>query len=556
MRTHFASALVAGLAGLLAGSLSAHAANLTGQVKSDAEGAMEGVLVSAQKTGSTITITVVSDKDGHFSFPSARMEPGAYKLSTRAVGYDLDGPKQIELADAGATVDVKLRKARNLAAQLTNTEWMISVPGTDAQKASLLNCVGCHTLERPLMSTHDADEFVGVLERMSGYAQVSTPLMPQRTLGGPPAPFNPEAARKMADWLAKINLSEGMTREYPLKTLPRPTGKATHVVITEYALPRPTLQPHDVILDKDGLAWFTAFGEQKLGRLDPTTGKVAEFELPVLKTDGSPTGLLDLEADHDGNLWSANMFQGAIHKFDRKTEKFQSFPVPKELDNNRIQINMVAADHSAVDGKVWTFNVGSTSLYRVDLATGKYEAFAPYKMLPKDSPYAAGGHAIYGIASDSKNNVYFTDFADRKLSNVGKLDAKTGEVTIYPLLTEFARARRNMMDDQDRYWFAEYRGNRIGMLDTNTGKIQEWDVPTPWTGPYHIDRDKNGMVWTAGMTSDRVVRLDPSSGQTVEYLLPRETNVRRVYVDNTTTPPSFWVGSNHGASIVKLEPLD
>jgi hypothetical protein len=33
-------------------------------------------------------------------------------------------------------------------------------------------------------------------------------------------------------------------------------------------------------------------------------------------------------------------------------------------------------------------------------------------------------------------------------------------------------------------------------------------------------------------------------------------NIRRVFVDNSTTPVSFWVGSNDGASIVKVEPLD
>jgi virginiamycin B lyase len=29
-----------------------------------------------------------------------------------------------------------------------------------------------------------------------------------------------------------------------------------------------------------------------------------------------------------------------------------------------------------------------------------------------------------------------------------------------------------------------------------------------------------------------------------------------VYVDSSTTPSTFWTGSNHGASIVKMEPLD
>ena len=52
------------------------------------------------------------------------------------------------------------------------------------------------------------------------------------------------------------------------------------------------------------------------------------------------------------------------------------------------------------------------------------------------------------------------------------------------------------------------------------------------------------------------MRLDPKTGAITEYLLPRFTNIRRVFVDSSTTPATFWVGNNHGASIVKLEPLD
>ena len=34
------------------------------------------------------------------------------------------------------------------------------------------------------------------------------------------------------------------------------------------------------------------------------------------------------------------------------------------------------------------------------------------------------------------------------------------------------------------------------------------------------------------------------------------TNMRTVYVDNSTTPVTFWVGSNHARALVKVEPLD
>ena len=56
------------------------------------------------------------------------------------------------------------------------------------------------------------------------------------------------------------------------------------------------------------------------------------------------------------------------------------------------------------------------------------------------------------------------------------------------------------------------------------------------------------------MLTDQVTRLEHQDRRrSIEYLLPRTTNIRRVFVDNSTTPVTFWVGSNHGASIVKLE---
>jgi len=112
------------------------------------------------------------------------------------------------------------------------------------------------------------------------------------------------------------------------------------------------------------------------------------------------------------------------------------------------------------------------------------------------------------------------------------------------------------MDSQDRLWFGEYRGNRIGMFDTKTEHFQEWEPPSAWSAPYDVAVDRNGDVWTGSMTNDRILRLDSKSGHMIEYLLRRSTNIRRVFVDNSTTPVTFWVGNNHGASIVRLEPLD
>ena len=158
-------------------------AALTGQVTSTEEGPMEGVLVTAKKTGSTIAITVVTDEQGRYRFPSGRLEPGHYAISIRAVGYDLDGPSTVDIGpQKAATADLKLRKTTNLSMQLTNAEWIESVPGTPEQKSSLRNCVTCHTLQRPIRSTHDADEFVEVQKRMASYVNQSIPEAPQTRL--------------------------------------------------------------------------------------------------------------------------------------------------------------------------------------------------------------------------------------------------------------------------------------------------------------------------------------------------------------------------------------
>lgn len=103
--------------------------DLTGQVTSTDEGPMEGVLVSAKKTGATVTVTVITDDQGRYSFPTGRLDPGHYDLRVRADGYDLDAATSVDIsAGKPATANLKLHKTSDLAAQLSNAEWMASFP--------------------------------------------------------------------------------------------------------------------------------------------------------------------------------------------------------------------------------------------------------------------------------------------------------------------------------------------------------------------------------------------------------------------------------------------
>ncbi|HEY2136364.1 MAG TPA: hypothetical protein VGH49_10770, partial [Xanthobacteraceae bacterium] len=172
----------------------------------------------------------------------------------------------------------------------------------------------------------------------------------------------------------------------------------------------------------------------------------------------------------------------------------------------------------------------------------------PFRGMPKGRL-----HSPYGMAADANNNLYYMDFGDE---SVGRVDARTLRTTLYPTPTPASRPRRTMMDDKGRLWFAEFAANKVAMFDTAREKFTEWDVPTPHTYPYDVYLDHNGELWSGSMSNDRVLRLDPASGQSTEYLLPHPTNIRRIFVDDKTTPVTLWAGNNHHAAIVKLEPLD
>ncbi len=542
------------------------ASALTGVVSSQADGPMEGVLVSAKRSGSTMTITVVSDAQGRYAFPANRLAPGTYGVRVRATGYELDGTQSADVsAGHPSQLDLKLRPTRDLAAQLTNGEWFMSWPGTTEMKNGLLNCTQCHTLERVARSTHNAQEWAKVLERMGRYSQGSTPERPQlrpNEHGGGSA--NPILQQSMsgregedlvmkdrlgaaAAYLATINLSSGPTWSYTLKAYPRPTGNATHVIITEYDLPRKETLPHDAAADSTGMIWYGDFGTHMLGMLDPKTGKVTEYPLPITKP-GAPLGSLDLVLDKQENIWMGTMYQGNLAKYDRKTKTFQTWGSPDFKNRDEARIAMVMPINSDVDGQVW---IGGDNEYQVDVKTGEWKT-VDYGVGLNDAALVKQ-LSSYGVSSDSKNNFYGMNLNG---TYIIKVDAKTKKVTPYPTPTANAGPRRGHMDAQDRLWFAEFRGNKIGMFDTKTEKFQEWPVATPWTNVYDAIADRAGFAWAGGMNNDRVVRVNTKTGETVEYLLPRMTNIRRVNVDNGSNPPAFWVGNNLGASLVRVEPIE
>jgi virginiamycin B lyase len=539
-----AAAALLGVSGASAQNGSA----ITGTVTSPT-GALEGVLVTAKQDGAKIAVTVVTDEKGRYSFPANRLEPGKYNLKIRATGYFASGRPTADVA-AGktATADLKLMKTDNIAPQLTSAEWMLSMPGTDAQKAFLQDCQGCHSLTRIVTSAHTVDSFMDVVPRMGTYSPGSQPHRPQKLLPGPRGNRGIQdqgRIRQVAEYLASVNLSKDEVWKYPLQTLPRPTGKGTKVIMTTYDLARPEAMPHDVHL-ANGKAWYTDFGSQYIGEMDLKTGKITDHPLPVMKPE-QPKGVLELKPDRDGNIWASGMYQGGIYMLDAKTNQVKSFKLPDQYQDANTQESMVSPENHHVDGWVWTNNQQDHSVLRVNVKTGQWQSLG---VLKDQLGQTIDG---YDIPSDAENNLWLLEFGGAG-KKIGKIDAKTGKLTTWTSEHVRPRNRRGHFDANGVLWFAQFNANRIASFDPKTQKLTEIPMPFKWQLPYDAEADKDGLVWNASMGTDRVVRTNPKTGEHTVYLLPSYSNIRRVHVEKGTN--TLWIGNNHGASIIKIEPLE
>ena len=519
---------------------------------------MEGVIVSATRARSTITLSVVSDHAGHYDFAASRVGPGRYQLDIRAVGYVLAGPHEFTVRRGHTTTaNLSLRAVGNIDDQMTNADWLLSMPGSVQQKDLLLNCTTCHTLERIVTSRFTAPDFLGVMHEMSLFANQSFDFKPQMRLKLTKSQAGSWGTGKetLAKFMASINESASGKLEYPLKALPRPTDGGTHVIYTTYALPQSSIQPHDVVVDRWGRVWFSDFGGDTLGELDPRTGKVTQYPFPTTRPK-EPTGGLDLEFDQEGNLWIARMNQGGVAEFNYKTHTFKVYEVPRRFRTLATQQPMVAPEHWEVDGKVWMSDESLPGVYRVNTRTGHWRRWLPYGVMKGGGggEYAFGRpHSVYGIYADKHNNLFFNDFAGE---NVGEIDARTGKVTLYPTPTPHSRPRRGQLDAQGRLWFAEWQADKLGEFDTKTHQFREWPIPIPYFAPYQVVRDKWGNLWAGGMSSDRLVRVNVKTGRFTVYFLPVPSNIRHMFVDDSGSRPVLWIGNNHSGSITKMEPLD
>ena len=302
-----------------------NAVALTGQVTSAEEGPMEGVLVSARKAGSTVTTTVISDRQGHYEFPRARLEPGEYAVRIRAIGYELESAITVPIRERHeSTADLKLRKASDIASQLTNAEWLASMPGTPAEgfdRLRTLPHVGagdaiaarCESIRLG----HRTDGRVPAA-RVPADAAKNSFTADRRRRGAGRATAAGTAASGRASEQHQLEL--GPAVELRLQDAP-PSDRQRHSRHLYGIRPAETNQTaarRHRGFRGNGLV-------RELRRTDPRQARPENGHGHRIRgaaaEAGRSDGHLGMRFDHDQNLWLALQFQGGIAKFDRKTEK-------------------------------------------------------------------------------------------------------------------------------------------------------------------------------------------------------------------------------------------
>ncbi len=197
-----------------------------------------------------MALTVISDAQGQYRFP--KLEAGRYTVEiARADGLE-PSHEMTDIQDGRAnSVDFTLGPAKEMDQQITSVDWLRSLPGTPEQVELISNnCMHCHT-GTPQNFRFDKENWLKIVRMMRSvrihgaeWGAISHGVYP----GARPNRDSPtweEENLLIADFLAKVRGPEPLDLSNA-KILPRPTGRSTRVMFTEYEIPYTNAELHDI----------------------------------------------------------------------------------------------------------------------------------------------------------------------------------------------------------------------------------------------------------------------------------------------------------------------
>jgi streptogramin lyase len=267
-------------------------------------------------------------------------------------------------------------------------------------------------------------------------------------------------------------------------------------VITEFLLPTPDAIPDGIAVGPDGWIYFCesqATGS-RIGRLNPLApdpGSTIQ-ELPVL--DPPNAGPTYITRGPDGNLWFTERRASRIGRLNPTTLELTEFQV--SLGNPRL-IHIISAL-----GALWFTEQFDNKIGRITTTGEITEWVVP--TASSDPSYLALGpdgniwFSEYGCTSTA--GTAFTTCNPTSTPEPGNLIANLNPTI--GVFTEFATIPTTnskpcglLFDGAGRVWFTEQAGNMIASMDSTTGAITEYPVPSPSSLPTAITVGPDGSYW-------------------------------------------------------------
>jgi streptogramin lyase/mono/diheme cytochrome c family protein len=525
---------------------------------------LEGVKVQLIAPNNVRT-TVFTNAEGRYEFPA--LQAGSYTLRVPTPipfkAYTREGMSiksgmsiddiVLELLPSAQGVMLRggLPPTKEVMSQLSGAEWLWNLPGTAEAKTTFAKgCgIGCHSYELIFRNRYDERSWRLIVERMKTGAQ-----------GGPGRAMDPDSETgavangeidAIAKWLASVRGPD--SKDAPMRMWPsRPSGEATRVVITEYEVNRRLLNLHDVCGDSKGNIWFSSWHAPQLGYLDPRTGIVKEYKLPLMEGGRPVVGAHACRVDDKrGYVWisqgPSQPGRQALFRLTMATGEIKQFPPVATVNFGIAPDGFLWGGRRGADGKQETVRIDPES-GEIVKAFPRATTPNPYQFsVSDDGRFVAGG----GGVGPGFNFGWI-------------LDVKSGKVYETYMDEQDHGASRGGFDPFGNAWF----GGRAGPLVELVNEIDKgkgihtrlfWP-PTPlfpYTDFYTATADKNGEVWGGVMHGRGFLRFNPKTERWVVYENPEPTALNRYqWIDNSTTPPSIWYPDFLTQMFVRIQPLE
>ncbi len=142
------------------------------------------------------------------------------------------------------------------------------------------------------------------------------------------------------------------------------TKKVTYFTVPEGAKRGQNATPYGMAISRDGKVWFAENSFDLIGRVDPETGKVDEFPIPVKSAVPRRMG-----ADADGNIWVGLHGAGKLLKIDYASGEMTPYTPPTA--NAGTYSVSVDLKHNLI----WVSEQQADKIARFDPKTGEWLEF-------------------------------------------------------------------------------------------------------------------------------------------------------------------------------------